>query len=343
MDLKKQYILQAIAAASNNLRLSSEKIEVIALLKDHLNKSEELSSDISEMKKITQLSKFAIHLNEVYNFISQSKIDFLKISDKFKEHSHFLIRDLSALLDVVSPSEFQEILNKLIRIKKEKEEKEKPVIQEEMQSTKNEETAGKEFYDLTAPRENKLVIEEDHPEIEEEKTPLIKDGEDEGVDEISERDTPETFEVNTPAIEEKQDSEITKEEFLLNGFEEEELSFDSYVEKVLEPVKILDKYLKDIHSNEFAKSDIDIFISKMELNAKRSSKIGFKVLTNMHGIFAEGLKKIKEEVGKIDESFIESMRACLIVIVAVVRGKEVDITNYLNRAEKFGNQLKNKI
>jgi len=36
---------------------------------------------------------------------------------------------------------------------------------------------------------------------------------------------------------------------------------------------------------------------------------------------------------------IESLRACLIVIVAVVRGKDVDINNYLNKAERFGNQL----
>ena len=36
---------------------------------------------------------------------------------------------------------------------------------------------------------------------------------------------------------------------------------------------------------------------------------------------------------------IEAMRACLIVIVAVVRGKELDITNYLNRAEAFGREI----
>jgi hypothetical protein len=29
----------------------------------------------------------------------------------------------------------------------------------------------------------------------------------------------------------------------------------------------------------------------------------------------------------------------LIVIVAVVRGKDVDINNYLNKAEQFGNQI----
>jgi hypothetical protein len=33
------------------------------------------------------------------------------------------------------------------------------------------------------------------------------------------------------------------------------------------------------------------------------------------------------------------MRACLIVIVAVVRGKEVDITNYLNKAEDFEREI----
>jgi hypothetical protein len=36
---------------------------------------------------------------------------------------------------------------------------------------------------------------------------------------------------------------------------------------------------------------------------------------------------------------IEALRACLIVIVAVVKGKEVDITNYLNKAEEFGKKI----
>jgi len=40
----------------------------------------------------------------------------------------------------------------------------------------------------------------------------------------------------------------------------------------------------------------------------------------------------------VDKTVIESLRACLIVIVAVVKRKEVDITGYLNRAEEFGNK-----
>jgi hypothetical protein len=35
------------------------------------------------------------------------------------------------------------------------------------------------------------------------------------------------------------------------------------------------------------------------------------------------------------KEIIESMRSCLIVIVAVVKGKDVDITNYLKKAEDF--------
>ena len=39
------------------------------------------------------------------------------------------------------------------------------------------------------------------------------------------------------------------------------------------------------------------------------------------------------------KSVVDSIRACLIVIVAVVRGKDVDITRYLNRAEDFGKEI----
>jgi hypothetical protein len=35
------------------------------------------------------------------------------------------------------------------------------------------------------------------------------------------------------------------------------------------------------------------------------------------------------------------MRASLIVIVAVVRSKDVDITGYLNKAEELGKRIQN--
>ena len=66
MDLIKQYIVQSIAAASNNLRLSTEKIEVVALLREAIVKSDNLEEDIKNMKKITELSTLAIRLNDIY-------------------------------------------------------------------------------------------------------------------------------------------------------------------------------------------------------------------------------------------------------------------------------------
>ena len=81
MDLVKHYIIQSIIIASNNLRLNNQQIEVVALLKEAINKSDNLSDDLINMKKITELSLLAIRLNEIYNSLTQSQIDFLKISE----------------------------------------------------------------------------------------------------------------------------------------------------------------------------------------------------------------------------------------------------------------------
>jgi hypothetical protein len=59
----------------------------------------------------------------------------------------------------------------------------------------------------------------------------------------------------------------------------------------------------------------------------------------MHKIVAKAIRLINCGELNPNKDVIESMRACLIVIVAVVRGKEVDITNYLNRAEEFGESI----
>ncbi len=113
MDLAKQYIIQSLTAASNNLRLNSQQIEVVALLREAIQHSDDIANDILEMKKITQLSTFAIRLNEIHNFLTQGKVDFFKISEKFKEHSQYLIRDLNHLLETVNPDSFKAALKVL--------------------------------------------------------------------------------------------------------------------------------------------------------------------------------------------------------------------------------------
>ena len=83
-------------------------------------------------------------------------------------------------------------------------------------------------------------------------------------------------------------------------------------------------------------------ISIMKENSELSHKIGFEIIYNMHRIFAHAVKLIRQGYLEPEDEIIESMRACLIVIVAVVRGKEVDITDYLNRAEMFGSRVLTK-
>lgn len=113
MNLIKQYIIQSISAASNNLRLNTQKIEVVALLRETILKSEDLNDDIKKMKKVTELSTLAIRLSEIHNYLTQGVIDFFKISEKFKEHSQYLIKDLSHMLDMVNPVTFKQALEKM--------------------------------------------------------------------------------------------------------------------------------------------------------------------------------------------------------------------------------------
>ena len=113
MNLIKQYITQSITTASNNLRLSNQKIEVVALLRDYIIKSEDLDNDLKNMKKVTELSTLAIRLNDIYSYLTQPHIDLFKISDKIKEHSSWLIKDMSHMLDMVNPTTFAQALEKI--------------------------------------------------------------------------------------------------------------------------------------------------------------------------------------------------------------------------------------
>jgi len=62
---------------------------------------------------MTELSKFGIKLGQLYSYISSSTVDFMKITDNFKEQSHMLVIELSNLLDSVTPSRFREIISEI--------------------------------------------------------------------------------------------------------------------------------------------------------------------------------------------------------------------------------------
>ncbi|RKY99823.1 MAG: hypothetical protein DRQ13_01585, partial [Ignavibacteriae bacterium] len=137
MDLIKQYIAQSLTAASNNLRLTNHQLEALGLLREVFLKSDDLAADIDKMKTITELSKLAIRLNEIYNFLSHGKIDFFKFSDQFKEHSQYLINDLTQLLGIDNPALIKDAINKLKGVKDKKESAEIEVILSEDKTNPN--------------------------------------------------------------------------------------------------------------------------------------------------------------------------------------------------------------
>ncbi len=279
MDLVKQYINQSITIAANNLRLNNQQIEVVALLKETISKSENLSNDLIDMKKITELSLLAIRLNEVYNYLTQNPIDLLKLSDQFKEHSRQLIRDLGHMLDISTPASFKIAIEKL-----------------------------KTGFG-SVPEEIKVDLSRRMPEED----PFAKN-----------------------------ETEKIKENIILED-EQDDMDDDELIQKfestIIEPIKPLDNLLKKLPSEEIDYEELIKFSKTMKTNAALSRRIGFEILSNMHNIISKSLLLIKNRDLMPGKDVIESMRACLIVIVAVVRGKEVDISNYLNKAEEFGNKI----
>ena len=290
MDIIKQYIIQSLSAASNNLRLSTEKIEVVALLREVILRSGDLHSDIKAMKKITELSTLAIRLNEIYNYLTQGQVDLFKLSDKFKEHSQFLIKDLSHMLDIVNPGTFKKAIEKLTEDRELKPEK----ISDRQNAKKN--------YDG-------LSID------------------------LSKRQPDENIFV-------KPEAEVIKEKLIFEDDRDEESFFiQNYESEILKPIKPIDALLKQLSKNEYNPEDILNFAKLMKTNGDMSARRGFDIIANMHMILAKSLFLIRIRELMPGREVIEALRACLIVIVAVVRGKEVDITTYLNRAEDFGKKI----
>lgn len=278
MDFIKHYINQSITIAANNLRLNNQQIEVVALLKQTISKSENLSDDLINMKKITELSMLAIRLNEIYNSLSQNPIDLLKISDQFKEHSRYLIKDLGHMLDITTPVAFKSAIEKLTSV-------------------------------IVFPKEEIKI------------------------------DFSKRIPVEEPFI--KSETEELKEKIIFSDDieNEDEEIIQKFEPTILGPIKPLDNLLKKISNNEIDHEELIKFAQIMEDNAVLSRKIGFEILSGMHRIVSKALILIKNRELMPGKEVIENLRACLIVIVAVVRGKDVDINNYLNKAEQFGNKL----
>ncbi|MBZ0199788.1 MAG: hypothetical protein K8H86_07970 [Ignavibacteriaceae bacterium] len=289
MDLIKQYITQSITAASNNLRLNSQQIEVVALLREVIIRSDDLEGDIKRMKRVTEFSTLAIRLNEIYNYLA-GRVDILKLSDQFKIHSGGLIKDLTNMLETVTPPLFKAAANKLNLL-------DKPKSTMGMSGSFSSDNNSVVNIDLSKRKSSDEILERQSESIKEK---LIFD-------------------------DEKEDDEIL---------------FQNYEKTVLEPIKPLDTFLKKISPDELYIDELDAFVKKINANAELSDKIGFEIIGNMHKIIANALLLIKVRNLMPGKDTIVSLRACLIVIVAVVKGKEVDITNYLNKAEEFGKRLK---
>ncbi len=306
MDFYKQYILQSITAASSNLRLNNQRIEAVAIIKEVILKSKDLQHALNQMKKITELSKFAIKLSEIHHYLSEGNIDFMKLSDKFKEQSFNLIRELNQMLDHVEPSSLKQKLSH--------------IIETEIEAADN-------LVDEETPANKQIKGEMGTIDMH-----ILRDKEN-----MQKSSEPNKIITEVSALEHNAKFYQTNEEQ-----KDGDAAFKSFESIILKPIKSIDELLNHFAIDSEIPPEIEEYSKQMIANSELSFKNGFEILAQMHEILAKGLMHIKNKTLIPSKEVIESLRACLIVIVAVVKSKEVDIRNYHNRAEVFGKFL-NKI
>ena len=288
MDLKNHYIVQCIDTAANDLRLSSSKIEMVAILKEFLEKNDHLNDDINRMKQITEFSKFSIKLGQILNHLDNDKIDFLKISEKFREDTFSLVKELSNMLDLLTP----ELMKKKLGI-----ESEQDISIDLSKRSSSSDSLGRSTF----------LNEGTKTEIEKDKI--------------------------------ENEHEIRGKYILDDADDDSDFNFEFFEETILKEIKYLDAFLNRLGNYNYETAELHDYVRMMKKNAELSNKVGFEILHNMHKIFHTALSMVHKKEITPSEDVIESMRACLIVIVAVVRDKDVDITGYLNRAETFGRKI----
>ncbi|MCE1188641.1 MAG: hypothetical protein LWX56_05815 [Ignavibacteria bacterium] len=281
MDLVKQYLAQVVSMSSNNLRLSSEKIEIVGMLRELILHTSSIEDEVKYMKKVTEFSRLAIRFSEILQYLYQDKIDFLGFSEKFKEHCSLLIKDIGQFIESVNMQDVKNAMHKLDEIR----------------------AAAQALQEAAS--------------------------------------TPAKPEEPAQAEDQLTESEKSKEKYI---FEDEaapdDMLFQNYEAAIMRPIKPLDNLFKKAQKGEVHPDEFIQFAKVMKGNAELSAKFGTEIIANMHRIVAKGLILLKNREIMPGKEIVEALRSCLIVIVALVKGKEVDISLYLNRAEEFNNKIK---
>lgn len=289
MDLTKLYLIQCIVASTNNMRLTAEKIEIIGLIKEFIKSSRNIEKDLNELKRQTEFSSFAVRLSDIYNFLTKGNVDFNRISEKFRAHSHFITKDLSYTLERLNPASCRQILR-----------------------SSNGEVIKVNF----AAKKERIIISE---------TGDV---------------TREFINVDYNDNENIRQNDALKSKIILEDFESKsDYSFENFEDSILKPIKDIDSFLDKVYSNSYSSVELDRFSKLMIDNSNYSSAVGFELIAKMHRTLARAFMLIKNKNIKPVKEIIESMRACLIVIVAVVKGKDLDIKKFLDRAEEFSKKI----
>lgn len=297
VDIIKLYIVQCITNSANNLRLNSERIQMLTSLRAFFMEPVPLELSIAEMKKVTELSTFAIRIGEMFKFLISGKVDFLRMSEVFRKHSTELVTVLNVLLQRTSSAQLAQLLE---RVRKNVSE-------------------NAEFHTASSPIAGSFA-KASSAEISSE---IFR-----GASKDKQQDD---FAAGSDVI------EAISSRF--NGDAENREFPEDLRQQILSAIKNVDEFFNRLEGGVAELNEYNETIEIMEKNAEICLNEGFELVGKMHANIAQAIYLIGNNQLNADHSVMESLRACLIVIVVTVKNKNVDITGYLFKAGKFGEEI----
>jgi hypothetical protein len=286
MDFKKEYMIQSITAAANHLRLTSDKIESVTLLKEYLTKSKDIQKVVDDMKKVTELSKLGVRLNEILNFLNSDRIDFATLSETFKEQSHRIVKEVSYFLEITSPDLLKSVFESL----------EKGTYTAEVRENMNTKS-GKDVAETS--------IKEEAGEA------------------------PDAVKVEAGKSKDEKLPEVDQK-----ILDEADLTLN-----LINPLRELAAYINDIEEKKSNSKSIDHYIDLAKSNLNYAKDRSYPEIPKMMGIVIKTFEKVKLLQLSYNSDVIEGLRCCLIVSLAQVKKKNVDISGYIEKAERFGEKI----
>jgi hypothetical protein len=111
--------------------------------------------------------------------------------------------------------------------------------------------------------------------------------------------------------------------------------YKKFEKRIIQQIKYYDEFLTRLYQQGIDLNELMEAVDEAKKIEEEIEEHKFEVLANIQNTFSTTLELIFKNTLPITNDTIESLRACLIVIAAVIKNKDIDLSYYLSRVDNL--------